>query len=738
MRLRASLLHGQLGPAVAVERFALREALSELFDLRVEVTIGTSEEIDIGALLDTACLLQLDDEETPGNMLVAHGIVDEAASLEPVRDGQRLRLTVRPRLNALSYRVRTRLFQDKTAVEIVDEVLRGAGIPAEGISFRLSRSYPERDLCMQYRESELNLVLRLLEDEGVCFWFEHSDTGHVLVIADGPDAHPAIDGAAVVPFSRRLQHGAASVAELIFASAIGPDVHVARDWNWHRPGNPVEAEQKRDGARGRVFYEYPGGFADGPDGGRRAKDRLEAADETRILRGRSSCHRLRAGRRLELSGASPSLLDGEWLLTAVDHSFEATPAEGEGPYSARFSALPGDAAFRPRRRTPRSRVRGKELAVVTGPSGEDIHVDPMGRVKIHFLWDREGPLDDKSSAWVRVQQLNTGGSMILPRVGWEVDVGFLDGDPDRPVVLQKLYNRDNLPPHGLPDAKTKTALQSHTVQGGEGVNALTFEDGSGGMECSLTASKDLSMVTGHDASEEIGTDALQEVGLNLATRVGGNEEVSIGAGQSSSIGGGCALETVGDKTVSVGGMDELQVTGNAAVTCDGSRTESVAALANLLASHVVETVNGSSKRKIGAALSMNAVKGIVEVVGGSKTEITGGARIEILRGAHSETVSGSKILTTAAVLEKAGGDVSVSAKGNLAITVGGPMAIKAGGAFTITGDMVCVVAGKAELKVGSGEPFLKADGKLEVKAPNLAAGGKALLRLKGTLDYKEQ
>jgi type VI secretion system secreted protein VgrG len=514
-------------------------------------------------------------------------------------------------------------------------------------------------------------------------------------------------------------------------------VHVTRDWNWERPANPIEAEQKLDGSQGRVWYEYPGGFSDAADGGRRAKDRLEAVDRTRLLEGSSSCRRLRAGHRFECSGAFPSFFDMEWLLVRVDHSYDATPGAGEheGAYTARFSAIPAECAFRPPRRTPKPRVRGKELAVITGPGGEDIHVDKMGRVKIHFLWDREGPLDDKSSTWVRVQQLNTSGSMILPRVGWEVDVGFLDGDPDRPVVLQKLYNRDNLPPHGLPDAKTKTSLQSHTAQGGEGVNALHFEDGSGGMECALVASKDLNIVVGHDATEKIGTDASHEVGLNLHTNVGGNEEISIGAGQKTSIGGACTLETVGDKSVSVGGMDQLKVTGNTKLTCDGSQTESVAALSNVLASTIIETVNGSSKRKIGAAFSLNAVKAIVEIVGGSKTETTGGARVEILRGAHSESVSGSKILTTAAVMEKTGGDVSLSAKSNLAITVGGPMAVHADGAFTFSGDIVAIVAGSAEFKVGE-DTALTAKSKLEVTGTKMGAGGKALLKLQGTIDYK--
>ncbi|MFL5361353.1 MAG: type VI secretion system Vgr family protein [Myxococcales bacterium] len=735
MRLRATLDQAQLGDA-AVDRFMVREAMSENFDARVELTTP-SPDVDLAALLDTATVLTLSDAESGTDAFLLHGMIEEAEVLEPVRDGFRFRLRLRPRLSALAYRVRSRLFQEKTAVAIVEEVLKGAGFPDNAASFRLSRNYPKRELCVQYRETELNFILRLLEDEGICFWFEHSGSGHVLVLADDAKTPGHIAGDAVVRYSRWLQRDVECVSDLVFSSAIGPDLHVTRDWNWERPTGPIEAEQRLDSDQGRVWYEYPGGFCDAADGGRRAKDRLEAIDRTRVLEGASTCRRLRAGRRFECSGAFPSFLDTEWLLVSVDHSYDATPGAGEheGSYTARFSAIPADLAFRPLRRTPKPRVRGKELAVITGPGGEDIHVDKMGRVKIHFLWDREGAVDDKSSTWVRVQQLNTSGSMILPRVGWEVDVGFVDGDPDRPVVLQKLYNRDNLPPHGLPDAKTKTSLQSHTAQGGEGVNALHFEDGSGGMECALVASRNLDIVTGHDATETIGTDCSHEVGLNLRTLVGGSEETIIGAGQCTSIGGACTLETAGDKSISVGGLDQRKVKDNDTFTCDGSGSERIGALANLLASRVTQTVNGSSTRKIGAALSFNAVKAIVEVVGGSKTETTGGARLEILRGAHCESASGSKALTAAAIVEKAGKDIALAAKGSMAITVAGAMAVKAGKSFSLTGDSVKIVAASATLEAAGSK--LEAGGSLKVNASSMASAGDAELKLKGKIDFKE-
>ncbi len=736
MRLRPSFQHDQLAPESRVLGFAAREALSEPFEVRVDV-VDPDPDLDLSALLDTTGLLTLADEDSADEPLRFHGVVEQAEALEPLdvaRTGAVYRLRLRPRLAGLAYRIRSRLFQDRTAVEVAREVLKGAGLADADVDWRVRREYPKRDLCVQYRESELDFVLRLLEDEGIFFWFEHSDGGHVLALGDGPDAHRPIEGERRLRYEPWSVRGADVVSELVYSAEIAPDVHLSRDWNWRTPAEAVEAEERRGDAKGRRWYEYPGGFADAADGRRRARDRLRADGTVEALAGLSTCLRMAPGRTFEVDGASPPALDRDWLLVEVEHVLETLGA-GDLAHAARFRAIPGDAEFRPRRRTPRPRAHGKELAVVTGPAGEDVHVDPMARVKVHLLWDREGATDDTSSAWIRVQQLNTSGAMILPRVGWEVDVGFLDGDPDRPVVLQRLYNRDGMPPHGLPDGKTKSSLQSHSTGGAGGVNALTLEDGSGAMEMALVASKDLAIAVGHDATERIGTDASEEVGQNLQERVGGAEEVVVGAAQSTSVGGSCTLETVGSKRVAIGGPDQIGVTGNRAFTCDGSRTEQIGAVANVLASQVVETVNGSSTRTISAALSLNAVKALVEVVGGSKRETVGGARLEILRGAHSESISGNRVLTAAAVVEKAGEDVAVTAGGSMAVTVGGPMAVKAAEAFSLGGDSLKVVTGTASMKVNG--TSLDAGGTLKVDASSLVGAGKATLKLKGKIDFTD-
>ncbi len=735
MHLRSRIEHGQIAPEAQVVRFSAREALSRLFEVEVELLLDDPD-LDLEALLDTPCLLLLEDIEDGRDPIRFHGMIDEAEALDSGDLASRYRLRLQPRIATLALRVRSRLFQDRDSVEIVKSVLKDAGLPDDALSWRLGREYPKRELCVQYRESELQLVQRLLEHEGIFFWFQHSETGHVMAFGDGPGAHDPIDGERALAYTQWLQDDRESVTELVFSSALGPDSHLARDWNWERPSLPLEAERRRSGAKGRIWYEYPGGFRENAQGARHAQDRLDASDATRVLAGRSNCRRLAPGRLVEVEGAQPDYLDRGWLLVGVEHLFEGAPGQVERGqrYGARFRAIPADAAFRPERATRRPRVRGKELAVVTGPPGEEIHVDAMGRVKVHFYWDREGAHDDGSSTWIRAQQLNTSGAMTLPRVGWEVDVGFLDGDPDRPVVLQKLPNREAMPPHGLPDGKTKMALQSATSPAGPGVNALSMEDGSGGMELALVASRDLHVVAGHDQLVQVGRDEREEVGKSLQALVGGDEVVAVGQEQSISVGGGCALETVGDKTVAIGATDGVKVKGSHTVTCDGSRSESVGALANVLANKVVETVNGSSTRHIGAALSLNAVKALVEVVGGAKTETTGAARIEILRGAHGETIAGSKTLTAALVREKAGGDVSYAAKGHASILVGGPMAVKAS-SFVLSGPVVAIQAGSAVIDGGGSK--LTAGGSLKVNASSMSASGKAVLMLKGKIDYSD-
>lgn len=756
MRLHASIQHDLIPHDAQVLRLRARTGLSRLFAVEA-LFVCTDPDLDLDALLWTGALCRVDDRERPGgdadpHPLLLHGVIESAEFVHsyPTEHRAVYRVVLRPLLHGLAHRARSRLFQNLSAVDIVKQVLRETGVPDDAVVWGTSVEYPVREVCVQYRESDLAFVLRLLEDEGIFYWFAHSEAGHVLHLGDGPTAHEPLTGGAALPHTRVLEPRREGVTELVYAQKRTHDAHRSRDWNFERPGSPLDGAFV--GAEAPVFerHEYPGGFNAASDGMRRSTNRHQESNaRARTLRGRTNCRRCEPGRKFTLADARPAMLCDDYVLLEVAHSYEepawfgadgalasgaARGARGAVHYDATFVAAPASAPFRPARKTPKPRVLGVESAVVTGPAGEEIHVDQYGRVKVRFYWDREHAPDDTASFWIRTQQLNTTGSAIMPRVGWEVSVGFLDGDPDRPVVLQKLYNDEQKPPYPLPANKTQGSLQTSSSPGGGGTNEVRLQDGAGGMEFFVHAQRDYHLVAGHDVDERVDVDAHEETVVNQSLNVGTTETLAVGANQSVSVTGVCALETVGSKTVSVDGSDTWGATKNYSVTVGGARSDTIGSMMNVLANKVDEVFKADCSRTVGAAFCINSATAIVETVGGSKTEMVGAAKLELVRKSKSEEVKGSKTLASGLMKETTRGDVQYTAKAAYAINVGGPVVIKCGDGYTVSGRLVALTTASLEMKAGGSS--LKAQGKLTLKASSLGASGGPILQLKGRINYK--
>jgi type VI secretion system secreted protein VgrG len=739
--LEATLLSGDLPEDAKVVALSHDDAISRPFTCTIDFTT-TDPDLDLVGLLGKPVAVRVDGspDDPP---LVVHGQVEEAEYVDARAHTHHYRIALAPLLQGLAHRVRSRIFQDKNAVDVVKAVLKGAGLPDAAVAWHVAaQRYPKRVFCVQYRESELAFVMRLLEEEGIFFWFQHTETEHVMHIADDATALPSLDGDPVLAAASELHAATETVTDLVLVRRVVPDAYATRDWYFERPDRPAEASAEIAKNPALEVYEYPGGFQDPGDGSRVARVRAdELAAPARVLRGDSNALRLGAGRTLEIEGAPVAQMNGKYALLAVQAQFRAPFFASEGDeasfFRSSFEAVPAGVVLRPPRRTPKPRIWGLESAVVTGPPGEEIHVDELGRIKVHFYWDREGKIDEHASCWIRVQQQNTRGSMLLPRVGWEMSVGFVDGDPDRPVVLQKLYNRETMPPYGMPANKTQSALQSSTSPGGGATNEIRLQDGSGGMEFFIHSSKNLTLTAGKDVSEDIAVDAHQEVGLALSTKVGADETVQVGSGQSVNVTGNYTDDTVGNKTVTVGAVDDWGVTGNFAITTNGNRSETIGAMMNVMSNQVVETYNANYQRSVGAALALTTASALVEAVGGSKTESVGGAKMEIIRLAKAEQITGPKTLTSGLVMETTGKDIGVAASAAMTVTVGGPIVEKVGDAFTLSAKAVLVTAvGGAEMKAGGSS--LKAKGAtLSVKAPSLGASGGPQLKLKGRINYKD-
>lgn len=724
-----------------------REALSEPFDLVVEFATADAN-LDIESWLWTPATLELADRHS-GSARCFHGIVEEgsylgAEALAGQLDGRvaRYRLRLRPHVHGLDYRVRTRIFQDQSVVDLVEATLRDSGIPSDAYEWRTRGTYEPVEYQVGWRESEMAHVHRRLESWGIFYFFEHDAAGHRMVFVDQPFQPDPIEGDPILPVYARAElseHEVSSAAfDLRLEARVTHDAFASRDWSCEQPEAPRQAEV---GAGGRFpRFEYPGGYRDEGLGARLAQIRLEERlGRGYLLTGKATCKMLCPGRSVTLLGAAPAFLDDDYLLESVEHRYEWAgldpAAASAGRYQATFRARRASDPFRPARRTPCPRPTGLESAVVTGPGGEEIHTDDKGRVKVHFYWDRENPVDETASCWMRVQQLNTSGSLVLPRVGWELWIAFLDADPDRPVALYKAYNRETMPPYAQPANNTQSSLQSSTSPGGGSVNEIRLQDGNGGMEWAMSASKDLAVKALNNSAESIGVSLSETVGGQSSVVVGASDTVSIGANQSVAVAGKGALETAGSKQVTVAGTDDWGTTGNFAITCDGSRDESIGSIMNVVCNSGSEMIKGSHDRTVSAIQAWIAATTIAETVGGSKTETVTAAKAEILGANHEERIKGLKTLNSGLVKIDAGKDVTVAAKGAIAINSAGVIDIDAAADVTVSGTVVTVLGpGGVEIKGGGGKLELGGT-TVTVDASKFGGSAGPQLEVKGPIDY---
>ncbi|MDC0720491.1 type VI secretion system tip protein TssI/VgrG [Nannocystis bainbridge] len=526
-----------------VVRFSGREAVSELYEFTVEFAGG---ELDLAQMIGKAATLQLDGLGPPR---LIHG---EIASVEYIGDSRRYQLyelVLVPRVWRLLHRQGSRIFQNKTTAEVVAAVFKDAGLGREDFRFELAAAYGPRNYCVQYRESDLAFVCRLLEEDGIHYFFEHRESRATMVLTDHAQAHPPIVGETAVwnhesGELRDREH----VSGLRLVERVRPGKVSLRDFNFHKPTQKTEADASGKRDVDLEVYDYPGEFQDpsagGPHQGQAlAKIRLE---ELQLMRrqasGASDCMRLVPGHVFAVEGHRRADLNGPRVLMQVTHqgtqtqALDEDAAEGSFHYGNQFVCVDKQVPLRPPRMTPRPVVRGVQSATVVGPAGEEIHVDEHGRVLVQFHWDRQGQHDERSSCWVRVSQSWAGagwGAMFIPRIGHEVLVDFIEGDPDRPIVTGRVYHGENATPYPLPDEKTKSTIKSESSPGGGGFNELRFEDRKGSEEVFFHAQKDLNEVVLNNNSRAVTVDQTFTVGGNQTFTITGDRSVTVTEGDES-------------------------------------------------------------------------------------------------------------------------------------------------------------------------------------------------------------
>jgi type VI secretion system secreted protein VgrG len=705
---RFRLQVGSLGEAdVAVSRVSGAEGLSEPFRFEVDFAKLDGTAVTLERLLAVEARLAFVDGSDAERYV--HGICVRAEHTGVVGGVAQYRVTIGPKLLLLGETEESRVFQEQSALEIAGAVLKEGGI-----TFRqaTSASYPSRPMCLQYRETDLAFVSRLLEEEGIAYWFEHTADGHTLVLGDAPGAFQALAGGDQLPF--RQEAGMAADEDHIEAlrrvSRVKPARATLRDFDFERPSLDLTTHAK-DG-EGAEHYETPGGYVNPDAGARRSQARLEEARfGSETWHGRSTCARLLPGATFGVTEHPSPAFDVRLLAVRVTHEGKQQTSSGQvdevaGDYENTFVAIQAGRPYRPARRTPRPKAR-PQTATVVGPAGEEIHLDLHGRIKVQFHWDRKGKKDDRSTAWIRLAQPWAGtafGAVFVPRIGQEVLVRFLEGDPDRPLASGAVYNGENRTSIQLPDDKTQSTLRSNSSLHGGGYNELRFEDAKGKEQVYQHAQKDEEIEVLNDKAQQIGGGESLEVAKDRSRQVGGDQTLSVTGRDGSVVDGSSTLTVMGDRETQIRGNHTEQVGEVQTVTIGGAR-ESVVALAN------ATTVGAAAALTIGGVYVVNVGGVFNEAVAGVRSAEIGAAAVEVVGLTRTEEVGKNR---SAKIAE----DWSSDVKGGVVLTVGR--------------DGHEDVGGKGELEVKNELSWSAGGMTLEADALRIVVGGNVVLSLKSS------
>ncbi len=630
----------------------------------------------------------------------------------------RFLIEIVPQAFLLARKAQSRIFQQITVPDILKKVLTGIDV-----SWELQGAFQPRDYCVQYRESDFAFASRLMEEEGIYYFFKHGDGTHTMVVANTPGSHPALPGKSSLIYE--VVGGGTREEDRIQSWEKSQDLRSSKVTLWDHcfelPHKHLDAEQEIQASvsAGKVahklklaanapleFYDFPGRYAqrfDGvpPGGGDRAGDIQKIFDDNRrttgirmqeiaaasvLAQASSNCRQIVSGHKFTLERHFDA--DGSWIVYQAEHmaseSADLRAGRGVFSYQNNFTCFPDGLPFRPPRLTPVPTVHGTQTAVVCGPAGEEIFTDKYGRIKVQFHWDRDGKKNSDSSCWVRVATPWAGtqwGTIHIPRIGQEVVVDFLEGDPDQPIVIGSVYNAECMPPYALPANKTQSGIKSRSSLNGSpsNFNEFRFEDKKGHEQVFLHAERNQDIEVeanethwvGHDRSKTIDHDETVHVKHDRTETVDNDESVMIGRNQTLTVGV--------NRTETVGANETITVGANRAETVGANETISVGAAYSL-------AIGGSASLSIGQSAQTAIGKDEAVQVGGSATRQVGKSQ-EIEVGKTFALIAGDQIQLQT-------GDASIILKKDGTITIKGKdIKLSGSGKITVKADSDVVMKG---------------------------------------------
>jgi type VI secretion system secreted protein VgrG len=700
-----------LGKDVLLLRgFSGSEAISQLFHFDLDL-LSENDSIKFQDVVGKSVTLRIYD--AAGAERHWNGFVSRFS-----QGGQDRRLTAYraqmvPWLWFLTRTADCRIFQNQKAPDIIQKIFKDLGFA--DFKLRLYGDFVTRDYCVQYRETDFNFVSRLMEEEGICYYFEHSDGKHTLILANDASAHDPCPNQKTARYDFR---GGSVVYEDVvtewqYQEEFRPGKWAQTDYNFETPSSSLAVTAS--GKNPYEIYEYPGEYRVRPAGESLAKIRLqEQTTPAVVFPGASGCRYFSPGYQFTLQDHYRSDLNQAYLLTAVRHmaslgaGFQVGGGGGgeEPTYHNSFECIPFSTPYRPARVTPEPFVQGCQTAVVVGPAGEEIYTDKYGRVKVQFHWDREGKKNENSSCWIRVSHPWAGqgwGAISIPRIGQEVIVDFLEGDPDQPIITGRVYNAGQMPPFGMPGGAVVSGVKSNSTKGGGGFNEISLNDTKGTELINIHAQFDQQKKVEHDERVNVGNDRTEQVGHDEKITIGNNRTEKVGVDEKISIGG--------NRTEDVAKNETITITGNRTETVKGNETHSIKGNRS-------HTVSKSEDVTVVLTRTHNVLINDMLNVGAAQEVTVGGAQAITVGAARAKTVIGSEMITVkGSVTETTIKDHTQTVKGARTADISKDDTLKVGKSLIIeAADQIAIKCGKASI-------LLTKDGTIQIEGKDITVNG---------------
>ncbi len=715
--------HTPLGEALRFSALDVREEVSRpyLMDLAL---LSESADLAFDDLLGLPASVELEVDH--GDPRFFHGLISDFAQIGRRGPLNLYRMQLRPWLWFLSRTSDCRIFQNQTVPDIIKTVFRGHGFAQ--FEERLSGSYRVWEYLVQYRETDFNFVSRLMEQEGIYYYFVHEQNKHTMVLADSLAAHDPLPGAASIPYFPPTENRVREphVFDWSLRRQVKTGEFTQRAYDFSKPRATLETSALISRAHELPdfkAFDYPGDYFEHADGESYARTRIEElhADFERNS-GISDVRTICPGGLFSLVGHPRDDQNREYLVLAAEQhlqlgDYASNAGDQQFEFECRFEALESSTPFRAQRLTPKPVVQGPQTARVVGPSGEEIWTDKYARVKVQFHWDRYGKSDQDSSCWVRVAQVWAGaawGAMYIPRIDQEVIVNFEEGDPDRPIITGRVYNADNMPPYDLPGDQTKSTIKSRSSKGGneDNFNEIRFEDKKGSEELYFHAEKDQTIIVENDKNESVGNDNTETIGNDETIEVGHDRSKTVGNDQSEAIGRNKTITVGTDHTETIGANESKETGADKTVVVGSNHSE---------------TIGSNQTIKIGSNQTETVAANVSQTVGSAKTETIGGAKALTIGGAYQVSVGGAKNATI-------GGAKGEQVSGDSSIEVGKKMSIQVADDLQIQGDKkgLITLADELSITVGSASIVMKKNGDITINGKKISVKGSGDIVMKGS------